>query len=106
MNPELEEAIRTGLVVNGGGFQEAMEAAQRINNVANIRNPNIRRMRDDAEAVKRELKLRHLNGTERARNHQPVNDWKSTDKGDVCISASTLCIDDILSKFPEEVNSL
>ena len=45
------------------------------------------------------MKQRHLRQVERRDYHRPENDWKETPKGDVCISANTLKVDDITKKY-------
>jgi len=55
---------------------------------------------DDREAlpVKEIIKKRHLNMHERARVHKPASDWIETPAGEVCRSADTLMVQDILKK--------
>lgn len=55
---------------------------------------------------KKRLKQQHLNGGEREAYHKPLNDWKETPKGEVCINASSLPVDDIVSKFNSTVKPL
>jgi len=45
------------------------------------------------------MKERHLSKSERAAYHQPKNDWKESPKGDVCKNASTLEVEDIITKY-------
>lgn len=45
------------------------------------------------------MKERHLSKSERQAYHQPKNDWKESPKGDVCKNASTLEVEDIITKY-------
>lgn len=45
------------------------------------------------------MKKRHLDRHERAQHHKPAPDWIQTGKGEVCRSASTLPIDDLVTEF-------
>lgn len=45
------------------------------------------------------LKKRHLNREERQILHKPRPDWIQTEHGEVCRSASSLVVDDLVSKY-------
>lgn len=45
------------------------------------------------------LKIKHLNRKERRMLHNPASDWKESEHGDVCRSACTLEVKDILDKI-------
>jgi hypothetical protein len=49
--------------------------------------------------LKKELKKRHLNKQERDAFHNLKSDWCESPRGDVCKNASSLEIDDIVSKI-------
>jgi hypothetical protein len=42
------------------------------------------------------LKKRHLNKSERQAYHKPKRDWELTNKGEVCKSACSLVVDDLV----------
>lgn len=42
------------------------------------------------------LKKRHLNKNERQAYHKPKRDWELTNKGEVCKSACSLVVDDLV----------
>lgn len=50
------------------------------------------------EALKNELKKRHLSRDERHTLHKPKNDWVETPTGEVLRSAETLVVSDIIHK--------
>lgn len=45
------------------------------------------------------MKRRHLNSHERQRLHKPKSDWVETPSGEICKSAETLVVKDIVSKY-------
>jgi hypothetical protein len=47
--------------------------------------------------IKKELKKRHLNQSERRKYHKPNPDWEQTPSGEVCKSACTLVVDDLIA---------
>ena len=49
--------------------------------------------------IKKTMKKRHLEKRERESLHRPLNDWKETSRGEVCINACSLPVDDIISKY-------
>jgi len=55
--------------------------------------------KEKKDLVKETMKKRHLNQDERRHYHKPENDWKDTPKGEVCVSANTLNVDDIIKKY-------
>lgn len=48
------------------------------------------------EIPRDEMKKRHLNKEERQYYHQPKNDWLESPSGEVCKSACTLVVDDLV----------
>ena len=54
-------------------------------------------------SIKKLMKQRHLTKGERDTLHRPLNDWKETPRGEVCINASSLPLEDILTKHKVKV---
>lgn len=54
---------------------------------------------DTKDSIDNLMKKRHLNQDERRLLHKPKSDWESTVRGDVCKSANTLTVDDIILNY-------
>lgn len=55
-------------------------------------------IQDEEVMIKETIKSRHLSGAERVAYHKPKSDWYETPAGEVCRSADTLTVVDILKK--------
>lgn len=53
----------------------------------------------DTPALEKALKKRHLNSDERGAYHQPKSDWCETGRGDMCKSACSLEVEDLVVKI-------
>ena len=53
----------------------------------------------ESAGLEQVLKERHLTRSERSVYHQPRPDWKESSRGDVCKNASTLEVEDIITKY-------
>ena len=80
------ENLETARVLTGGFTIEPFEANE------------IEKRNEDLVKIKPVLKKRHLNQDERRALNNPNSDWIQTQSGEVCKSACTLVVDDLVEK--------
>lgn len=110
------QAEQAGAVLNAAAIQRARDNMFRVyaNEIPVQEMPRFARavprgvgfFVDEAEQLPAEpvdmdklpLKERHLNKRERDQLHKPKSDWCESNKGDVCRSACTLDVSDLITK--------